>query len=185
MPLTDILARLGSPDAVSGVTQYGKWGRSATMVAHYIGTGLIAFRFDSHARKWLTFETATPLVSVVELYRGDQTGLANLIACFRGFAFRNLMKFYNRPILADPSMIDLLAERIADHSYESDKFDDDGMQMGVQLVAMAKDSKTSERLKKIADHAGTNGARKDATKYLRKIAAQDAARQRDAVKAVQ
>ena len=171
--LVDVLQRLGAPDTVSGITQYGKWGRSATMVAHYVGTGLVALRFDAQMAQWLVFETAEQLVSVVGFYRGEQLGLANMIACFRGYAFRNVMKYYGRAILKEPEIMDLLAERIAVNSYVSDKFDDDGMRVGVQLIATSKDAKTAGRLKKIAESAGAKGARKDASRFLRRIEAQE------------
>jgi hypothetical protein len=167
-PLTAVLDRLGSPDLVSGITSYGKWGRAETFVAHYQDVGLIAHRFDSKAHRWVVFEKAEELLPVKTIYSGSYPGLAQMIASFRGVSFRNLMKYYNQPMREEEALMELLAQRAMLNSYLPDSLEDDGLEIAVKFVNLLKTPKAEALLQQIARQSSSKDARKAAELFLKR-----------------
>ncbi|HTU64939.1 MAG TPA: hypothetical protein VMF52_03225 [Steroidobacteraceae bacterium] len=165
----EVLERAGYPQDLTQLNyRVARYGRSNALVAHYRNGGMLIFRRDYARRHWVLGETLDELAPVSETYKGKDFGIAQSVACLRGTMFRGYIKGQGRRIRADNGLLWSLANRLTRVPFPSDKFEEDGMLVGVKLITTSRDPEALTMLRQIGAAPGDD-IPEEARAYARKL----------------
>jgi hypothetical protein len=149
-----VLQKGGMPRDLAEVTiQVARWGHQDMLAAHYDG-GMLVFSRSVPARQWLLVETLRELLSVREIYDGSRFDIAQGLACLRGFDFRSYVKMRARDIRDDGGLLWVLTRRMSRIPAPTDPFEEDGMLVGVKLIAVSRHPDAVRMLREIGAAPG-------------------------------
>ncbi len=152
--LGEVLDRAGLPRELAPMTlRVAKYGRKSVLAAHYEGTGLLMFT-RLGAADWILADVFDELVPVNAAEQGPHFVVAQSLACLRGQALRIYVKSEARVIRQHRGLLWTLAERIAASPFPSDKFEEDGLMVGIEVIAGSRHPEAVAMLKKIGASPG-------------------------------
>jgi hypothetical protein len=165
----DVLDRAGLPQDLEQLSYIiARYGHTNALVAHYRNAGMLIFRRDYVRKHWVLGETLDELAPVSATYEGTQFGIAQTIACMRGRMFREYIKRHGRKIRRDSGLLWTLANRLTRVPFPSDRYEEDGMLVGVKLIAGSRDPEALQMLRQIGAAPGED-IPAEARAYARKL----------------
>ena len=115
---------------------------------------MLIFRRDYTRNRWVVGETLDELAPASETYQGKDFGIAQSIVCLRGQMFRGYIKQHGRQIRRDPGLLWALANRLTRVPFPSDRFEEDGMILGVKLITTSGNPDALKMLRQIGAAPG-------------------------------
>jgi hypothetical protein len=165
----EVLERAGMPQDLTQLNyRIARYGRSNAMAAHYRDGGMLIFRRDYQRNRWVVGETLDELAPVSDTYLGKDFGVAQSLVCLRGTMFRAYIKQHGRQLRRDPGMLWGLANRLTRVPFPSDRFEEDGMQIGVKLITTSGNPDALKMLRQIGAAPGDD-IPEQARAYARKL----------------
>jgi hypothetical protein len=169
-PLGEVLARAGMPRALSSITlRVGRFGQAEALAAHYAGSALLVFRRDGTPLRWLFVDAFDELYPVDESYQGERFGVAQALASLRGEMFRGYVKDEILTIRGDSTLMWALTHRLSKLPFPSDRFEEDGMLVGLELIKDSRHRESPAMLKEVGAAPGGKIPR-TARSYARALA---------------
>ena len=167
----EVLERAGYPQDLKQINyRIARYGRSNALVAHYRNAGMLIFRRDYTRNRWVLGETLDELAPVSQTYQGKDFGVAQSVACLRGEMFRGYIKSHSRQVRGDTGLLWSLANRLTRVPFPSDRYEEDGMLIGVKLITTSRNPEALQMLRQIGAAPGgdvTEAARAYAGKLER------------------
>jgi len=155
MPFGEVLQRAGVPQDLSSLTlRIARYGRADVLVAHYAGSGMLMFRRDPTGGKWLLADTFDEIYPVSETYKGPQFAVAQSLACLHGESFREYVKTHGRAIRQDVGLTWALTNRLSKTPFPADRYEEDGMLVGLKLIVTSRHPEKLDMLKQIGAAPG-------------------------------
>jgi hypothetical protein len=165
----EVLERAGFPQELTQMNfRIARYGRSNAMVANYRNGGMLIFRRDFTRNRWVVGEALEELGPVSEKYQGANFGVAQAVASLRGTMFRGYIKGNARKIRADPGILWALADRLTRVPFPSDRYEEDGMLLGIKLIVLSRHPDSLEMLQQIGAAPGDD-IPAEARAYARKV----------------
>jgi hypothetical protein len=165
----EVLERAGMPQDLTQLDyRVARYGRSNAMAAHYRNGGMLIFRRDYQRNRWVVGEVLEELAPVSETYHGKEFGVAQSFVCLRGTIFRAYVKQHGRQLRRDQEMMWGLANRLTRVPFPSDRYEEDGMLIGVKLITTSRDPDALKMLRQIGTAPG-EGVPEEARAYARKL----------------
>ena len=151
----EVLERAGLPQDLNQLNyRIARYGRSNALAAYYRNAGMLIFRRDYHRNRWVLGETLDELAPVSEAYQGKDFGVAQALVCLRGEIFREYIKRHGRQIRRDSGLLSSLANRLTRVPFPSDRYEADGMLIGVKLITVSGNPDALKMLKQIGAAPG-------------------------------
>jgi len=151
----EVLERAGYPQDLAQLNyRIARYGRSNALAAHYRNAGMLIFRRDYNRNRWVLGETLDELAPVSETYQGKDFGVAQSVVCLRGQMFRGYIKQHGRQIRRDSGLLWALANRLTRVPFPADRFEEDGMILGIKLITTSGNPEALKMLKQIGAAPG-------------------------------
>jgi hypothetical protein len=167
--LGETMDRAGLPQDLEQLSYtIARYGHTTALVAHYRNAGMLIFRRD-HARKhWVLADTLDELAPLGDTYQGKDFGVAQSLVCLRGRVFREYIKRHGRQIRRDRGLMWALANRLTRVPFASDRLEEDGLLVGVKIIASSRDPEALRMLQQIGAAPGDD-IPEEARAYARKL----------------
>jgi len=150
---------------------YHQYSMTGEIILHYPGVGIVFLKPTAtlNGAYGVSSWNLEPF-DVLSIYKGENKGLAQLLAIFRGQEFRQLLKENQQEIMADEFLLKVLGERIAVYIPNAiDRYEEDAIAIAVKLLAGANCDCFYPYIKSVSNNIRIGKAYGIANSIIRKI----------------
>jgi len=144
--LATVLDVAGAPTGMSALI-------GSTLAVHYRGSGILIFHGD-RAHAWTLGEIFPELFPLSDSLTGTRFEVAQSLASLRRKPIRLYIKVHTAEIRRDPELMWVLANRLSHNGTPTDRYEEDGLLVGLEIIVKSGHPDTIAMLKQIGAAPG-------------------------------
>lgn len=145
--LATVLEVAGAPQGMSALI-------GSTLALHYRGSGILIFHGDRATHVWTLGEVFPELFAVGDSFQGTRFEVAQSLASLRRKPIRLYIKVHTNDIRRDPELMWVLANRLSSNGAPTDRYEEDGLLVGLEIIVKSGHPETIAMLKQIGAAPG-------------------------------